>query len=168
MFKSIFIFKRLFNTTRVKKSESYSVNLHDGFPGKSMKNVPNIRLFSRIYTKKIHLSYFTFDSVIRTAYTYNSIKKNNRFRFVFNSNINQKYIGKVLVHEHSWTFMNFYERLDHGYSWTFMNIHEKFSTNIHVLSWTKKNLCWFQIHVVYLYFYQARDFSQLSLWYLQN
>ena len=60
---------------RVKKSESYSVNLHDGFPGKSMKNVPNIRLFSRIYTKKIHLSYFTFDSVIRTAYTYNSIKK---------------------------------------------------------------------------------------------
>ena len=88
-------------SSRVKKSESYSVNLHDGFPGKSMKNVPNIRLFSRIYTKKIHLSYFTFDSVIRTAYTYNSIKKNNRFRFVFNSNINQKYIGKVLVHEHS-------------------------------------------------------------------
>ena len=90
-----------FIRARVKKSESYSVNLHDGFPGKSMKNVPNIRLFSRIYTKKIHLSYFTFDSVIRTAYTYNSIKKNNRFRFVFNSNINQKYIGKVLVHEHS-------------------------------------------------------------------
>ena len=99
-----------------------------------MKNVPNIRLFSRIYTKKIHLSYFTFDSVIRTAYTYNSIKKNNRFRFVFNSNINQKYIGKVLVHEHSWKFMNFYERLSHGFSWTFIKIHEKISTNIHVLS----------------------------------
>ena len=143
---------------RVKKSESYSVNLHDGFPGKSMKNVPNIRLFSRIYTKKIHLSYFTFDSVLRTSYTYNSIKKNNRFRFVFNSNINQKYIGKVLVHEHSWTFMNFYERLSHGYSWTFMKIHEKISTNIHVLSRIfmnkKKSLCWFQIHeFIKLFFY---------------
>jgi hypothetical protein len=61
--------------TRVKKSESYFVNLHDGFPAKSMKNVPNIRQFSRTYTKKIHLSYFTFDSVQRTTYTYNSIKK---------------------------------------------------------------------------------------------
>ena len=99
-----------------------------------MKNVPNIRLFSRIYTKKIHLSNFTFDSVLRTSYTYNSIKKNNRFRFVFNSNINQKYIGKVLVHEHSWKFMNFYERLSYGFSWTFIKIHEKISTNIHVLS----------------------------------
>ena len=110
--------------TRVKKSESYSVNLHDGFPGKSMKNVPNIRLFSRIYTKKIHLSYFTFDSVLRTSYTYNSIKKNNRFRFVFNSNINQKYIGKVLVHELSWTFMNIHEFLWKIRSWIFVNIHE--------------------------------------------
>ena len=68
-------------------------------------------------------------------------KKKNRFRFVFNSNINQKYIGKVLVHEHSWKFMNFYERLSHGFSWTFIKIHEKISTNIHVFrecSWTKK------------------------------
>ena len=74
-------------------------------------------------------------------------KKNNWFSIVFNSNINQKYIGKVLVHEHSWAFMIFYWRLGHGYSWTFMNIHEKFSTTFHVLSRIfmnkKKILCWF-------------------------
>ena len=142
---------------RVKKSESYSVNLHDGFPGKSMKNVPNIRLFSRIYTKKIHLSYFTFDSVIRTAYTYNSIKKNNRFRFVFNSNINQKYIGKVLVHEHSWTFMNFYERLSHGYSWTFMKkfrLKNLYSTLVsYFLVWIILLPVWFILKKFDSYFY---------------
>ena len=107
-----------------------------------MKNVPNIRLFSRIYTKKIHLSYFTFDSVIRTAYTYNSIKKNNRFRFVFNSNINQKYIGKVLVHEHSWKFMNFYERfMDfREHSWKFMKKFPLISMYFREYSWTKKKV----------------------------
>ena len=134
------------------------------FSGKIHEKCPE---YSAIFTN-IHEENTSFLFHIWLGYT-NCLhvqfnKKNNRFRFVFNSNINQKYIGKVLVHEHSWTFMNFYERLGHGYSWTFMNIHEKFSTNIHVLSWTKKNLCWFQIHVVCLYFYQARDYSQLSLW----
>ena len=123
--------KTISSTTRVKKSESYFVNLHDGFPGKSMKNVPNIRQFSWTYTKKIHLSYFTFDSVQRTTYTYNSMKK-----------IIDLVLFLILIYQSevywestcSWTFMNFYEKLGHGYSWTFMNIHEKFYTNIHVLS----------------------------------
>ena len=104
------------------------------FSGKIHEKCPE---YSTIFTN-VHEENTSFLFHIWLGYT-NSLhvqfnKKNNWFSIVFNSNINQKYICKVLVHEHSWTFMNFYEKLGHGYSWTFMNIHEKFYTNIHVLS----------------------------------
>ena len=118
------IFQLFFLLYPSKKIRDFFRQFTWWFSGKIHEKCPE---YSAIFTN-IHEENTSFLFHIWLGYTHclhvQFNKKNNWFSIVFNSNINQKYIGKVVVREHSWTLMNFYERLGHGYSWTFVNIHE--------------------------------------------
>jgi hypothetical protein len=99
-----------------EKNESYSVNLHDGFPGKSMKNVPNIRQFSRTYTKKTNLSHFTL-----IGYTHCPTRKIQLKKYLSSR---KNPIMKKFTNIHEWEKINLflvnvpYRKSSYNFTWS--------------------------------------------------